>query len=435
MKKILAIETSCDESSVAVLEGDGQGLVTTYSNAIASQASIHAEFGGVFPDLAAREHTKKIIPTLNLGLFEAGLLNSLKPNKEETQTALAQLDAIAVTVGPGLIGSLLIGVNAASQLAHLAKKPIIPINHWEGHLYSVFLQKPGCDQDPNCHPEREQRVEGSQRSKQHQDSSTPPGGSAQNDKIPEFPILTLTVSGGHTSLILLKNHFEYEILGNTVDDAAGEAFDKTARLLELGYPGGPALSKEAAKARSHKDFSLNCHPEQSEGSLPNQQHRDSSTPPGGSAQNDKKQQSQNNNRKSLKLPRPMLSSDDYNFSFSGLKTAVRYAIDRGDIDLNHKQIAAMAIEDAIVDTLLGKLKKAANNLSPKSVAIVGGVSANWQLRERAKQEFGDKLYIPDFEYTTDNAAMIGAAAIFRLAQNRGVVTNPLSIEANASLRL
>lgn len=357
MKRILAIETSCDESAVAVVSGNGTDLALAESNAIASQIALHAQFGGVFPDLAAREHVKKIIPTISLGLHKAGLIGSLEPSKVELEQALAKIDAIAITVGPGLIGSLLVGVNAASQLAYLANKPIIPTNHWEGHLYSVFLK------------------------------------SQNQTKAPDFPILTLTVSGGHTSLILIKGHFEYEILGNTVDDAAGEAFDKTARLLELGYPGGPALSKEAAIAR------------------------------------------ENNLQSAFKLPRPMLDSADLNFSFSGLKTAVRYAIDRGDIDLFNKQIAAREIEDAIIDVLIGKLKKASQQIEASSIAIVGGVSANRQLRLRAQQEFGSKLYIPDFEFTTDNAAMIGAAAIFRLAQNRGVVKNPLTIEANASLRL
>ncbi len=224
--------------------------------------------------------------------------------------------------------------------------------------------------------------------------------------MPSFPLLTLTVSGGHTSLILMRDHFDYEILGSTVDDAAGEAFDKTARLLGLPYPGGPKLSAHAADARKV------------------------------------------NAKLGFELPRPMLGENRHqvsgisglNFSFSGLKTAVRYAIDRGDIvlpaDLDR---AARAIEDAICDVLIGKLGRAIEHVKPASIAIVGGVSANAELRRR----FGlltthynlltGRLAEP--AYTTDNAAMIGAAAVFRLARGEGTLTNPFDLVTNPSLRL
>lgn len=359
-KRILAIESSCDETAAAVVEGDGAGLATARSNVIASQVRLHAEFGGVFPDLAAQEHTKKILPTISLALYEAGLTKQPNASGSELQAALIQLDALAVTVGPGLIGSLLIGTTAAAQLATLSNLPILPINHWEGHLYSVFLAHDGAT-------------------------------------VPPFPLLILTVSGGHTSLILMRNHFEYEIVGSTLDDAAGEAFDKCARLLDLGYPGGPALSKAAAEARA------------------------------------------DNQQLSIKLPRPMLDSGDAKFSFSGLKTALRYAIERGDVQLPRDQAAAArGTEDAIVETLVIKTMWAAAKYQPASLALVGGVAANSQLRTQlatAASAADLSLYIAPMPFTTDNAAMIGAAATFRLAHDPMSIVEPNAIQPNASLRL
>ncbi|MEK7184317.1 MAG: tRNA (adenosine(37)-N6)-threonylcarbamoyltransferase complex transferase subunit TsaD [Patescibacteria group bacterium] len=361
-KRILAIESSCDETAASIVEGDGQSLATARSNVIASQVALHAEFGGVFPDLAAQEHTKKILPTISLALHEAGLTSSANASGHEIQQAIAALDAIAVTVGPGLIGSLLIGTNAAAQLAALANKPILPINHWEGHLYSIFLE--------------------------HESNS---------QSLPQFPMLTLTVSGGHTSLILMRNHFDYEVVGSTVDDAAGEAFDKCARLLELGYPGGPALSKAAAEARA------------------------------------------SNQQLSIKLPRPMINSGNLKFSFSGLKTAVLYAIQRGDIKLPQDQAAgAREVEDSIVETLITKTLQAAKEYQPASLALVGGVAANSQLRSQLTEQakaINLPLYIAPMPFTTDNAAMIGAAAIFRLAHDPTAAKLPTEIHATASLRL
>lgn len=353
MPRILAIETSCDETAAAVVEGDSPSTIVVRSNTIATQAAMHAEYGGVFPDLAAREHTKRIVPVIGLALHEAGLLDDPESQGEQVQRALSSIDAIAVTIGPGLIGPLLIGTSAAAQLANLTGKPVIPINHWEGHLYSAFI-----------------------------------------GQAPTFPLLILTVSGGHTSLILMRDHFTYELLGSTIDDAAGEAFDKTARLLNLGYPGGPALSQAAARGRTA------------------------------------------NQTIGVELPRPMLKSGDLRFSFSGLKTAVRYAIDRGDIRVpGDVDPAAAAIEDAIVDVLLAKLAQAAEQVQPASIAIVGGVSANAELRRRATEQFTRyPVLIPHLSFCTDNAAMIGAAGLVRFLKNEGVTTWH-DIHANPSLRI
>ena len=361
-KRILAIESSCDETAAAVIEGDGNSLATARSNVIASQAALHAQYGGVFPEMAAREHVKNILPVIGLALHEADLLDNPKATGDAIQQAMTQINAIAVTVGPGLIGSLLIGTNAAAQLAQLANKPILPINHWEGHLYSIFLA--------------------------HESSA---------QAMPQFPLLTLTVSGGHTSLILMRDHFQYEILGSTVDDAAGEAFDKCARLLSLGYPGGPAMSKAANEARAK------------------------------------------NEQLTLKLPRPMLDSGNLKFSFSGLKTAVLYAIERENIKLPEQQaVAARETEDAIVDVLIAKTIQAATQYQPTSLALVGGVAANAQLRTRLAEAAARQnlpFFVAPMPFTTDNAAMIGAAALFRFTTDPQFAQDPLTVEATASLRL
>lgn len=351
-KTILAIESSCDETACAVVVGDGIGPAKVLSNIIASQIKIHEQYGGVFPDLAAREHVKKIIPTIEVALKEAGIW------QKNVKTSLESVDAIAVTVGPGLIGSLLVGVNSASALALLACKPLIKVNHWAGHLYSVFI-----------------------------------------DNVPKFPMLALTVSGGHSSLILVKNHFDFEIIGETVDDAAGEAFDKIARMLNLGFPGGPAISRSAEQARSV------------------------------------------NSRLSIKFPRPKINDNDFNFSFSGLKTAVLYAIQKKEIILpQDANIAAREAEDAIVEVLVKKTIKAVKQFKPKSLALVGGVSANKFLRNELSKAVGDlnpkpQFFMSDLAYSTDNASMIGAVATFQLALGKNVLVDPTEAKAIAGLRI
>lgn len=319
--RILAIESSCDETGVAVVVG-GRRIE---ANQVASQVALHAATGGIVPEVAARQQLRWIVPTLEAALDEAGV-------------AWNDLDAVAVTYGPGLIGSLLVGVNIAKALAATQDLPLVAVNHIEGHIYANWLT--------------------------NTDASDPMPAE------PPFPLLCLVVSGGHTQLVLMEAHGRYQLLGQTVDDAAGEAFDKVGRLLGLPYPGGPAISAAA------------------EGSSP-----------------------------ATRFPRAR-TEGRYDFSFSGLKTAVLREVagyrERGE-PIPVDGIAA-AFEEAVVDALAGKTVLAAEEHSVAAVALGGGVAANralrGALRERLDQQ-GIRLLVPRAAWCTDNGAMIGAAGGFR----------------------
>ena len=331
--KILGIETSCDETAMAVVEANTR-KIRVLSNVVSSQVKLHAKYGGVVPSLAAREHTKNIGHVFELALKEAGIKNFKK-----------EVDAIAVTRGPGLGPSLLVGISFAKTLSWLCKKPLIGVNHLEGHIYSNWLQK------------------------------TPKN---------IFPALNLIVSGGHTELVLMKGHGKYKVVGETMDDAVGEAFDKVARLLGLGYPGGPAIAARAAgfKAGSSK---LN-----------------------------------------IKFPRPMEHSKNFNFSYSGLKTAVLYLL--RDLKATGVKITdnivneiAYEFQEAALDVLVKKTMKAAEKYKVKTLLLSGGVSANKTLRERLQKEsveLGISYSCPPIEYTTDNAVMIAVAGYFSYSKDK-----------------
>lgn len=363
--RILGIETSCDETSVALLEASG-GLKApkfkVLKNLVASQIPIHRKTGGVVPEVAAREHVTVIVPMLKkvLGPFFA-------------KASKGKPDLIAVTAGPGLITSLRIGVDAARILSIIKKIPLVAVNHLEGHIYANWL-KP-IRETPNSPPKTDQ---------------------PKADKLQtlNFPALCLIVSGGHTELVLMKDHGKYKRLGATRDDAAGEAFDKSAKLLGLPYPGGP----EIAKLAEHGD--------------PN----------------------------AYKFPRPMIDSNDYDFSFSGLKTAVRVAFQESrskNQEVRIKDFAA-SIQAAIVEVLIAKTIKAAKEFKIKSVILAGGVSANKKLREDLGKAVkshipNSSFHIPEMEYTGDNAAMIAAAGYIRASKKD--FANPLKLEARAQWEL
>ncbi len=401
--RILAIETSCDETAVCVIEADGsQGSDFRFQvlgNALLSQVATHAPYGGVFPNLARREHEKNLVPIMSEALQEAGLLSPGASPIEGVEAILAretelfsqlqvflsqykkpEIDVIAVTHGPGLEPALWVGVNFARALATAWQLPIVPVNHMEGHLILSAL----------CGQNEKYQVSGIRYQ--------------VNSKI-QFPLLALLISGGHTELILSREWMRYELIGQTRDDAVGEAFDKVARLMGLPYPGGPEIDRLAQQARL-------------------------------SSSND-------GFTKSVTLPRPMIDTNDYDFSFSGLKTAVRRLVEAHQpLSDSMKMLIAREFEDACADVLVAKTMKAVEEFGVQSVAVGGGVSANEEIRNRLAQALKDygsdaKLLIPPRDLATDNALMIALAGYFRAMQNPsdGGFAEPNSIRANGNLKL
>jgi N6-L-threonylcarbamoyladenine synthase len=327
--RILAIESSCDDTSAAVIV-DGKVL----SNHICTQ-KVHEQYGGVVPELASRDHQKNIVPVVEVAMKQANI-------------SWNEIDAVACTTAPGLIGSLLIGVSFAKGLALSLNKPLIAVNHMKAHVMANFL----------------------------------------NEEMPAFPFLCLTVSGGHTQIVLVKDYLDMEVIGETTDDAAGEAFDKTAKILGLPYPGGPLIDKYAV---------------------------------GGDP-------------KRFKFPEPKIPG--YDFSFSGLKTAILYfiqeqtALNPNFVQENLNDICA-SIQERIVSILMNKLKKAATETGVSTIAIAGGVSANTGLRWAANdlaRRHRWKLHIPEFQYCTDNAGMIAIAAHHLYLKNEFA---PLNVAASS----
>ncbi|MFA4820193.1 MAG: tRNA (adenosine(37)-N6)-threonylcarbamoyltransferase complex transferase subunit TsaD [Candidatus Aenigmatarchaeota archaeon] len=353
--KILAIETSCDDTGVAILEANDNGNFEVLSNVIASQIEIHKQYGGVYPFMAKREHQKNLLPSLETALSQA------KVSKKD-------VDLIAVTNGPGLEPCLWVGVNFAKDLAKKWNVPLVPVNHIESHILVNFLE----------------------------------------NKNVKFPAIALVVSGGHTQLVLMEKIGKYEILGETRDDAAGECFDKCAKILGLGYPGGPAIEKLASQWKSE-------------------------TNPKSQIIN-------------YKLPRPMLLTKDYDFSFSGLKTAVLYKwreIDKKDLPRDERQriLRGMCaeIQQSIIDVLLKKTIKAAKDYGAKTIILGGGVSANEELRKQFNYKLQTTNYklnllVPPANLSTDNAVMTAITGYFH--RNKKIV--PLSgtrLKADSNLRI
>lgn len=333
--KILAIETSCDETSAAVVK-DGKHIL---SNIVATQVEFHKKYGGIVPEVASRKHIEVINPIIKAAL-------------EKAKTKFKDLDAVAVTYGPGLVGSLLVGLCAAKSIAYSLDIPLIGVNHLEAHIYANFI-------DP---------------------------------KPPKFPFVTLIVSGGHTMLVLVKDHGKFELLGRTRDDAAGEAFDKVARFLKLGYPGGPIIDQLAKEGDPD----------------------------------------------AIKFTRPMMGQG-FDFSFSGIKTAVVNYVNKqatGNWQTG-KQVTDIvaSFQQAVVDVLVAKTIRAAEEYKCKTIALAGGVSANSLLREeltaRCKKE-KIKVHVPPLNLCTDNAAMVGCVGYYHFKKNK---ISDLKLPAVASLRL
>jgi len=313
---ILGIESSCDETGVALYCTD-RGLL---AHALHSQIALHQAYGGVVPELASRDHVRRLLPLIRTILSQANL-------------SLRDIDALAYTAGPGLVGALLVGASVAHALAWALERPVVPVHHLEGHLLSPLLADPA----------------------------------------PAFPFVALLVSGGHTQLMRVNQVGDYILLGETLDDAAGEAFDKTAKLLGLGYPGGPALSRTAQRGDARR----------------------------------------------IRLPRPMLHSADLDFSFSGLKTAVLTQVRACHGALTTAQTAdlAAATQEAIVDVLASKSLRALRQTGLANLVVAGGVGANHLLRERLRHAMardGGQVFFPPLEFCTDNGAMIAHAAALRI---------------------
>lgn len=339
---ILAIESSCDETAAAVLKDD-RGDLVLLSNIVSSQIDIHKQYGGVVPEVAARHHITNIIPVISEALMTAKIKNE-------------DIDLIAVTAGPGLLTSLIVGVETAKGLSASLKKPLLAVNHMYGHIAANFLE----------------------------------------NKV-EFPAVCLVVSGGHTEIVVMKDPWHMKKVGQTIDDAAGEAFDKVAKLLDLGYPGGPMISAYAEKFYDNFPY-----PE-------------------------------------IKLPRPMIKSPNFDFSFSGLKTAVLYASQKVRHKDENFQIAmSYYFQEAVTEVLVTKTIKAAKKFGAKTIMMAGGVAANKRLRAALADEAQKNKYnfnVPAFKYCTDNAAMIAVAAYYQSLKKKAKATDYLKITADTNWEL
>jgi N6-L-threonylcarbamoyladenine synthase len=386
---ILGIETTCDETAASVIEANSDNIFVL-SNVISSQVKLHSKWGGVVPNLAAREHLKNILPVLSKAFKKAKILPG-------------QIDLIAVSGGPGLIPALLIGISTAKTLSYLWQKPLVGVHHIEGHIYANFI-----------------------RSLRPTLSLPRRGIKGEIDGI-KFPILCLVVSGGHTQLVLMKKHLDYKIIGQTLDDAAGEAFDKVARILNLGYPGGPAIAARAA------NFQISNYKFQKNSKVKNK---------------DVKIQDTRYKILDTVLPRPMINSKDFNFSFSGLKTAVLYETKKHPQLLkNNRYVVEICqkFQQAVCDVLISKTMAAAKKYRPKTIMLAGGVSANLELRKQLEKAIklnlpDTKYKIPDTKYCVDNAAMIATAGYWRWKKDRIknkkiFVNNWSKLDAEANLKL
>lgn len=383
--KILGIETSCDETAVCIIEAAGDLTDFSYTvlgNSLISQTEIHKPYGGVFPNLAKREHGRNLVPLLGDVLRQADLLNEERAVEEKVVQGverildrehelgeflatflrtygIPKIDAIAVTSGPGLEPALWVGINFAKALAFAWNLPIVPVNHMEGHVVISAL-------------------------------------SGKNNHL-KFPLLSLLISGGHTELVLSNDWMHYKLLGQTRDDAVGEAFDKVARLMELPYPGGPEIERLAREAR------------------------------------------EKNIERAIRLPRPMIDSDDYDFSFAGLKTAVRKVVESSEVKVEKfTMMLAREFEDAATEVLVAKTMRALDDHGVKTLVVGGGVSANTHIKEALAQAVRDygldiDVRIPSRDLATDNALMIALAGYFHAQKKEFAV--PDSIRAEGNLKL
>lgn len=390
---ILGIETSCDETAISILDIEkvgGKKIIKVIGNQLFSQIAIHAQYGGVFPMMAKRSHAENILPLFSECLKEAGLyreacvdlpeekISTIK-NILEREFELAEkvvdfaknisapkIDAIAVTQGPGLEPALWVGLNFAKAISYLWNIPLIPTNHMEGHIFAGLMKKENGGYEITAS---------------------------------EMPAISLLISGGHTQLVLSKSLQEYEVVGETRDDAVGEAFDKVARIIGLPYPGGPQISKLAEKERN--ETGLNAKPK-------------------------------------WNFPRPMLHSNDLNFSFSGLKTSVLYTVKKiPELTEKIKQEIAREFEDAVVEVLVSKTKMAVEQYGAKTLILGGGVSANKEIRKKLAEladSLGVTFFVPEISASTDNSLMIAVAGFFNFNNQKSYSGEELKADGNLTLK-
>lgn len=401
--KILAIETSCDETGISVLEVKKTRNSLNFevlANTLASQIEIHKEYGGVYPALAKREHIK------NLPILFTKVLKQLENKNLKLKKPF---DLITVTSGPGLEPALWTGIVYAKELSEKYNVPIIPANHMEGHILSVFAD------------------------------------TKENFKIPLndknlFPMLALLISGGHTELILIKDFGKYKVIGETVDDAVGEAYDKVARMLELPYPGGPEISRLADDQR--KFLHLQNIAQADEPSIAIREHADMRVLKMQKLPSNIRAFQGNISSFNFKLPRPMIYTKDFNFSFSGLKTAVLYLIrdlkkENIEIDINMKSKIALEFENAVTETLVHKTKKAIEKYKVRSLIVAGGVSANKNIKKeinKMTKKYGIKTLFPDLKLTGDNSLMIALAGYLKYIKNPEKKYKNIKAEGNLRLK-
>jgi len=388
---ILGIETSCDETAVSIINVEKIGAKTgikVLGNQLFSQIEIHAQYGGVFPMMAKRSHSENILPLFLECLKEAKLFQEEKKELSEEKISTVEtilekefelakklldfaknvsapkIDAIAVTQGPGLEPALWVGLNFAKAISWLWNIPLIPTNHMEGHIFAGLMQKSDNNYEVTT---------------------------------PEMPAIALLVSGGHTQLVLSKSLQEYKVVGETRDDAVGEAFDKVARIIGLPYPGGPKISKLAEKERLENPDKKTSYP----------------------------------------LPRPMIHSKDLNFSFSGLKTSVLYTVKKiPELTEKIKQEIAKEFEDSVVDVLVTKTKSAVEQCGAKTLVLGGGVSANKEIRKKLAElakEMGITFFVPEISASTDNSLMIAAAGFFNFNNQKPYSGEDMKANGNLTL--
>lgn len=445
---ILGIETSCDETAMSLIRNEGMSEIAVLADKTLSQIELHKQYGGVFPNMAKREHSRNLVPLLKTVLEEAGFgitnkqtpltkqipiekIQNLKQILEREPELLEQflafipiiekppIDAVAVTEGPGLEPCLWTGINLARALSLVWDVPVIPVNHMEGHIFSAMLRR---EESSNIEARISKNTKKENKKPESEDKKT----ISYQLKAISFPSLALLISGGHTELVLIKGLHNYEIIGQTRDDAVGEAFDKVARLLGLPYPGGPEISALAEQARIGNSSFIKGGARVGEG---------------GGFKNPSPQKTEvlplEKGELRIELPRPMLHSGDFDFSFSGIKTSVLYLIKKlPELTEEIKREIALEFENAVTEVLIVKTKKALEQYGAGALLLGGGVIANAHIRrefEKLAKEQDVPLHVPEKNLTTDNALMIAVAGLLHAQAEKTGRTEPLRAQGNLRL--